>query len=253
MPPTMMPGVRIGRIALPMAERSSCDGGLGVDRVVATLGVEVDHHHEGKAHQRAGQHTSEKQAADRDRNDTAPHHHQYARRNDDAHHRRTGDQRYGEFDIVALLFIAGISTPPTPAASAVLEPEMPANSMLTSTLTWPNPPGSQPTRARDKLISLSVMPAAFIRFAASMKKGIESSRNELYDFSISLSSRNGVSRSSMKNTGTQASPERECDRHARDHQQCENAEQNQGNFRRSHIRHLSLSSSVGCSRRTSPG
>src|SRR5450830_1647732 len=102
--------------------------------------------------------------------------------------------------------MAGISTPPTPAASAVLEPEMPANSMLTSTLTWPSPPGSQPTRARDRLISLSVMPAAFIRFAASMKKGIESSRNELYDFSISLSSRNGVSRSSMKNTGTQASP-----------------------------------------------
>src|ERR1700681_1685714 len=50
------------------------------------------------------------------------------------------------------------------------------------------------------------MPALFIRFAASMKNGIASSRNELYDFNISLSSRNGVSRSSMKNTGTQARP-----------------------------------------------
>src|SRR5438046_7144462 len=50
------------------------------------------------------------------------------------------------------------------------------------------------------------MPAVFIRFAASMKNGIASSRNELYDFSISFNSRNGVSRSSMKNTGTQASP-----------------------------------------------
>src|SRR3954464_10040897 len=102
--------------------------------------------------------------------------------------------------------MAGISTPPTPAASAVLDPEMPANNMLTSTLTWPRPPGSQPTSARDRLISLSVMPAAFIRLAASMKNGIASSRNELYDLSISLSSRKGVSRSSMKNTGTQASP-----------------------------------------------
>src|SRR5512140_375730 len=102
--------------------------------------------------------------------------------------------------------MAGISTPPPPAASAVLEPEIPANNMLTSTLTWPSPPGSQPTSARDRLISLSVMPAAFIRLAASMKNGIDSSRNELYDFSISLSSRKGVSRSSMKNTGTQARP-----------------------------------------------
>src|SRR5260370_32582 len=50
------------------------------------------------------------------------------------------------------------------------------------------------------------MPAVFIKFAASMKNGIASNRNELYDFSISLSSRNGVNRSSIKNTGTQASP-----------------------------------------------
>src|SRR4051794_37194658 len=102
--------------------------------------------------------------------------------------------------------MAGISTPPPPAASAVLEPEMPANNMLTSTLTWPSPPGLQPTRGRERLINFSVMPAAFIRLAANMKNGIASSRNELYDFSISLSSRKGVSRSSMKNTGTQARP-----------------------------------------------
>src|SRR5437764_3028576 len=83
---------------------------------------------------------------------------------------------------------------------------MPANSMLTSTLTCPRPPGSQPTSARDRLINLSVMPTTFIRLAASMKKGMASSRNELYDLSISFSSRKGVSRSSMKKTGTQASP-----------------------------------------------
>src|ERR1700674_1687835 len=99
-----------------------------------------------------------------------------------------------------------MSTPPTPAASAVDDPEMPAKSMDTSTPTWPSPPGRCPTSARESLISLSVMPAVFIRFAASMKNGIASRRNELYDLSISLSSRKGVRRSSMKNTGTHASP-----------------------------------------------
>src|SRR6266567_780338 len=99
-----------------------------------------------------------------------------------------------------------MSTPPTPAASAVDDPDMPANSIDTSTLTWPRPPGRCPTSARDRTISLSVMPAVFIRFAASMKKGIASSRNELYDLSISFNNRNGVSRSSMKKTGTHARP-----------------------------------------------
>src|SRR6266849_886995 len=102
--------------------------------------------------------------------------------------------------------MAGISTPPTPAASAVDEPEMPAKSIDTSTPTCPRPPGRCPTSARDKLISFSVMPALFIRLAASMKNGIASRRNELYDFNISFSNRNGVRRSSMKNTGTQARP-----------------------------------------------
>ena len=71
-------------------------------------------------------------------------------------------------------FMAGISTPPTPAASAVLEPEMPANSMLTTTLTWPRPPGKWPTIVRASATSLSVMPAEFIRLAASRKNGTAS-------------------------------------------------------------------------------
>src|SRR5260370_32970514 len=50
------------------------------------------------------------------------------------------------------------------------------------------------------------MPAVFIMFAASMKNGIARRRNEVYDLSISFKSRNGVSRSSMKKTGAQASP-----------------------------------------------
>jgi len=83
---------------------------------------------------------------------------------------------------------------------------MPANSIDTRTLTWPSPPGKCPTSTRDSVTSFSVMPAVFMRFAASMKNGMASSRNELYDFSISFSSRNGVRRSSMKNTGTHARP-----------------------------------------------
>ena len=46
-----------------------------------------------------------------------------------------------------------------------------ANSMLTTTLMCPNPPGRCPTRARAKATSRSVIPAAFIRFAANKKKG----------------------------------------------------------------------------------
>jgi hypothetical protein len=101
--------------------------------------------------------------------------------------------------------MAGISTPPTPAASAVLEPEMPAKSMLTTTLTCPSPPGRCPTVVRANSISRSVIPAAFIRLAASRKNGTASRMNELYDLSISFRSRNGVNLGSMKNTGTQAS------------------------------------------------
>ena len=59
---------------------------------------------------------------------------------------------------------------------------------------------------RAKAIRRSVTPAEFIRLADRMKNGIASRMNELYDFSISFSSRNGVRRSSMKNTGTQARP-----------------------------------------------
>ena len=103
-------------------------------------------------------------------------------------------------------FIAGIINEPIPAASAVDEPEIPANSMLTITLTCPNPPGKCPTDARASLTSRSVMPAAFIRFAASKKNGTASRMNELYDFHISLISRMGVSRSSSHIIGRQASP-----------------------------------------------
>ena len=61
-----------------------------------------------------------------------------------------------------------------PAASAVEEPEMPANSMQTMTLMWPSPPGRWPTMARARSTSRSVIPAEFIRLAASRKNGTAS-------------------------------------------------------------------------------
>ena len=76
-------------------------------------------------------------------------------------------------------FICGIRSEPMPAASAVEEPEMPAKNIETRTLMWPSPPGRWPTMVRARLMSRSVMPAAFIRLAASRKKGTASSTNEL--------------------------------------------------------------------------
>ena len=43
-----------------------------------------------------------------------------------------------------------------------------------TTLTWPSPPGRWPTTAWDRRTSRSVMPAEFIRFAASRKNGTAS-------------------------------------------------------------------------------
>ncbi len=76
-------------------------------------------------------------------------------------------------------FICGIRSEPMPAASAVELPEMPAKNIETTTLTWPSPPGRWPTSPRDSRISRSVMPAAFIRLAASRKKGTARSTKAL--------------------------------------------------------------------------
>ena len=47
--------------------------------------------------------------------------------------------------------IALISIVPSPPASATAVPDMPANTTLPTTLTWPSPPFSQPTSASAKL------------------------------------------------------------------------------------------------------
>ena len=76
-------------------------------------------------------------------------------------------------------FICGMSREPMPAASAVELPEMPAKNIETTTLTCPRPPGRCPTSARASRIRRSVMPATFIRLAASRKNGTASRMKEL--------------------------------------------------------------------------
>jgi len=78
-------------------------------------------------------------------------------------------------------FIAGINIFPQPAASAVDEPDIPANNIDTTTLTWPRPPGSQPVMTFARSIIRSVILPEFIKFAASKKNGTASKINELYD------------------------------------------------------------------------
>src|SRR5438034_5315234 len=68
---------------------------------------------------------------------------------------------------------------PSPAASAVDEPEIPAKIMLTTTLTCARPPRKWPTMVRVNAISRSVIPDAFMMFAASRKKGTASRMNAL--------------------------------------------------------------------------
>ena len=76
-------------------------------------------------------------------------------------------------------FIAGISIFPHPAASAVDDPEIPANNIDTITLTWPRPPGSQPVNTVAKPISRSVIFPLFMRLAASRKNGTASKMNDV--------------------------------------------------------------------------
>jgi len=77
--------------------------------------------------------------------------------------------------------MAGINIFPQPAASAVEDPDIPANSMDTATLTCPRPPGIHPVNTRASSINRSVIRPAFIRLAARRKNGTASNMKELYD------------------------------------------------------------------------
>ncbi len=56
-------------------------------------------------------------------------------------------------------------------ASATAEPEMPPIMKLRTIETWARPPAIQPVSSRANLTRRSVMPVAFIRLPARMKKG----------------------------------------------------------------------------------
>ena len=58
---------------------------------------------------------------------------------------------------------AGISTEPTAATSAILEPEMPENSTIDITITTLSPPRMRPTARCNSSISRTDMPLASIR------------------------------------------------------------------------------------------
>ncbi len=58
---------------------------------------------------------------------------------------------------------AGISTDPTAATSAILEPEMPEKMTIDSTITTFSPPRIRPTSRSSSAISRTDMPFASIR------------------------------------------------------------------------------------------
>ena len=55
------------------------------------------------------------------------------------------------------LIICGMITEPIPAVSAVLDPEIPANSMLATILTMARPAWTRPTSARARFMIRSVI------------------------------------------------------------------------------------------------
>src|SRR5512146_2276564 len=71
--------------------------------------------------------------------------------------------------------MAGIMTPPTAAASAAAEPDIPAKIMEARTVMMASPPGIQPTTAKAKFVMRFPMPPALIKSPARMKNGRASS------------------------------------------------------------------------------
>ena len=62
--------------------------------------------------------------------------------------------------------------PPTAAASATAEPEMPPKSVEAAMLTWPRPPRTWPISEPAKATMRAAMPPLTIRSPAKMKNGI---------------------------------------------------------------------------------
>jgi hypothetical protein len=67
--------------------------------------------------------------------------------------------------------MAGMRTEPMAEVSATADPETPAKIMETTIFTWLSPPWIWPIMAVEKPTSRRVIPPAFIRSPARMKKG----------------------------------------------------------------------------------
>ena len=67
---------------------------------------------------------------------------------------------------------------PTPAASAVADPEIPANTIEVITLTWLKPPGTREVKILPKPMILRVTPPLFINWPVRMNRGTAISGNE---------------------------------------------------------------------------
>src|SRR6266851_3663760 len=81
-------------------------------------------------------------------------------------------------------FMYGITTVLIAATSAVIEPEMPAKSMLERLTTWARPLRKWPTNTWARRMSRSVMLAAVIMSPASRKNGIARNSSELMPLNI---------------------------------------------------------------------
>jgi len=73
---------------------------------------------------------------------------------------RGGGDGRGELGVYPCFCMAGISTAPSPVASATAEPDIPAMIRLDRTLTWASPPAMCPTKARVSRKRRSVTPAS---------------------------------------------------------------------------------------------
>ena len=74
-------------------------------------------------------------------------------------------------------FICGINTEPSAATSATAEPDISAKKRLTPMLTIARPPRTKPMMAFTKLMSLSVIPPAFMIAPAKTNIGMAINEN----------------------------------------------------------------------------
>jgi hypothetical protein len=84
-----------------------------------------------------------------------------------------------------------------------------------------------PDHGARQLISRSVVPPTFIRFAVRRKNGTASRMKELYALKVSCISDHGVEPRLDRKNRDAGEAERECDRHAQEHRKKKAAKQDE--------------------------